>query len=408
MFFRIKYESGDEMTIKTEETSFCGGAGRVNKRYPSGCSVTLFYTNRVWLLFCASLFSAQVMADTVTVRGRWAPEGQIGQYTVTSLDNTADGNTYHAFDTITLQYRVSQGVVSAVGGSLPTICISKAGMTSVDAICKGGIQVNLPPSNTWFGYKNSDGSFEGPTSSEVLVMPVGKVSLVRVANGAVNYSPASISWVVPGSQNGNTDYVPVYDKDAENAQITAWAGEGDFTEFAGHYAGSVTVQLGGYSKVWTYDITLDPPPSTCTVNPPSTVDFGTVAAKGGDALLKTASTRIEASCQVYEGTGEVSKGMYLTFSPGTYGLYRGDLKKLNTSLDGIYITGGSDSSLSLCNASNMLFDGLPVSPFQVATIPAAGVTHASKDVYFSLCHDTAKTLPTGNVVSDATVNAVIQ
>ncbi|KNC93265.1 hypothetical protein GM31_20135 [Trabulsiella odontotermitis] len=242
---------------------------------------------------------------------------------------------------------------------------------------------------------------------EVLVNSSGRLTRLASKPVDVNYSPATASWVVPVSGQGNTDYVSTTSGEAVNIPLTAWAGDGAFTEFSSHYSGNVTVQLGANSKVWTYDITLEPPLSTCSVTPPSPVNFGTVAASGNETTLAVASTRIAASCLVYDSS-DVGKGMYFTFDKGTDGLYNADVKKLATSLDGIYITGGSDSAQAMCANSNMSFNNAVLPDFRVADIPGAGTTNASEDVYFSLCHDITKPVVTGNMTSDASVNVVIQ
>lgn len=158
----------------------------------------------------------------------------------------------------------------------------------------------------------------------------------------------------------------------------------------------------------TVVFTLRAAPTTCTLTPPDTVDFGrNIIAGQTSVLLGSREADISARCQTGNGSEDISKGMYLSFSPGSKGLYGNNNKRLKTSLDGIYIAGGSSAPSAGCTVSDMQFDNQVLQAFKMKTI-TSGINDAKMPLYFSLCHDTNKTLQPGAVESDMGVNLVIK
>lgn len=172
-------------------------------------------------------------------------------------------------------------------------------------------------------------------------------------------------------------------------------------------SGGVSHQIKSLATTATMSFTLLPRLTTCSVTPPGTIDFGNVFAGSSTTLIARRTARVSASCDVGQGSDDIGKGMYLTFTPGGHGLYGDDNKKLATSMSGIYITGGSDATLSSCGSSDMSFDGLATQSYRLKNL-AQGTNQATKDLYFALCHDTAKPVQAGSLESDANVNVVIQ
>lgn len=149
-------------------------------------------------------------------------------------------------------------------------------------------------------------------------------------------------------------------------------------------------------------------PTSCSITPPQTVNFGdNILTNETDTQIATAQTVLQTSCDVGNGSADINRGMYLTFEPGSHGLYESNAKKLATDNQSLYITGGTDSSTSSCNTSTMTFNGAVNADYKLKVL-TVGVNNAQKQLYFSLCHDTSKQLTSGNVRSDAKVNLVIQ
>lgn len=158
----------------------------------------------------------------------------------------------------------------------------------------------------------------------------------------------------------------------------------------------------------TVSFVLRAAPTACTLTPPGTVDFGrNIIAGQTSVLLGSREADISARCQTGNGSEDISKGMYLSFSPGSKGLYGNNNKRLKTSLDGIYIAGGSSAPSAGCTVSDMQFDNQVLQAFKMKTI-TSGINDAKMPLYFSLCHDTSKTLQPGAVESDMGVNLVIK
>ncbi|EGK9148800.1 hypothetical protein IOW38_004123 [Salmonella enterica] len=172
----------------------------------------------------------------------------------------------------------------------------------------------------------------------------------------------------------------------------------------GQTDGPLIRQLGATASA---TVIVVPRPTSCSVTPPGTIDFGPVYGNQNTVSLGNKVERISANCDVAAGSDDISKGMYLTFEPGSSGLYGNDSKKLGTSMNGIYITGGVDSSSSGCTNSGMQFNGQVLPDFKLKTL-AEGTNTSYMDVYFSLCHDTSKPITSGALSSNAKVNVVVQ
>lgn len=158
----------------------------------------------------------------------------------------------------------------------------------------------------------------------------------------------------------------------------------------------------------TFNFNLVARPTSCSITPPQTVNFGdNILTNETDTQIATAQTALQTSCDVGNGSADINRGMYLTFEPGSHGLYESNAKKLATDNQSLYITGGTDSSTSSCNTSTMTFNGAVNADYKLKVL-TVGVNNAQKQLYFSLCHDTSKQLTSGNVRSDAKVNLVIQ
>lgn len=158
----------------------------------------------------------------------------------------------------------------------------------------------------------------------------------------------------------------------------------------------------------TFNFNLVARPTSCSITPPQTVNFGdNILTNETDTQIATAQTALQTSCDVGNGSADINRGMYLTFEPGSHGLYESNTKKLATDNSSLYITGGTDSSTSSCNTSTMTFNGEVSTDYKLKDL-TLGVNNAQKELYFSLCHDTNKLLLTGRVKSDAKVNVVIQ
>jgi hypothetical protein len=155
-------------------------------------------------------------------------------------------------------------------------------------------------------------------------------------------------------------------------------------------------------------VTVKAPLASCFVSPLPVVIFYPGKVNRSKVQLDTRKVNIGGYCNVSPGSEDIGKGMYLTFDAGSQGVYDGDNKKLATSNESIYITGGSDSNNASCANSNMQFDGLTRAEFKLKTLEEGINQTASKDIYFSLCHDTSKPLVTGKLHSDAKVNVVVQ
>ncbi|KNC95772.1 hypothetical protein GM31_15255 [Trabulsiella odontotermitis] len=103
--------------------------------------------------------------------------------------------------------------------------------------------------------------------------------------------------------------------------------------------------------------------------------------------------------------------MYLTFVPGSKGMYGNDNKKLATSLSGIYITGGSSADKAACMSSNMQFDNQTLKDWLLTFLKSGGPdapTTTTRALYFSLCHDTSQPISAGNMTSDMGINLVLK
>lgn len=155
-------------------------------------------------------------------------------------------------------------------------------------------------------------------------------------------------------------------------------------------------------------VTVKAPLASCFVSPLPVVIFYPGKVNRSKVQLDTRKVNIGGYCNVSPRSEDIGKGMYLTFDAGSQGVYDGDNKKLATSNESIYITGGSDSNNASCANSNMQFDGLTHAEFKLKTLEEGINQTASKDIYFSLCHDTSKPLVTGKLHSDAKVNVVVQ
>ncbi|MFW7226941.1 MULTISPECIES: hypothetical protein [unclassified Serratia (in: enterobacteria)] len=372
-------------------------------------------------LMLMAVESFPVMADTITLNGRWSQQGLIDMQTLGPVDNAAVGQNYSPGSLISVKYSTSDGnVVAASGDTLPLICISKTGVTSTDKVCQGGIFVNPPPVFALLGYVNDADPKNNYAISSLSIKPSGKVGIIAktLYDGVPDtftYSPPTLNWLAPARPEGvdsSKMYTGLTGGSLTGAQVGAWAGAGSYSDFnnTGQYTGTVTVSVGGNSKTWTYNVTILPPLATCSLTPPSAVSFGdVVTTPSAPPLLASASTNISASCNVFDNASVTGQNMYLTFEAGSYGLYNGYIGYLGTSIDGIYITGGATASDASCSSPDLRFDGLAHPNFKMNdSALQTGNNAESKNIYFSLCHDINKTLISGNVMSDAKVNVVIQ
>lgn len=166
------------------------------------------------------------------------------------------------------------------------------------------------------------------------------------------------------------------------------------------------------SQQITLSFSLEAAPSSCSLAPPDAVDFGSVLASKDSVLLASRDVSINASCRTSNGSDDIGRAMYLSFVPGSNGLYGDDIKKLGTSLGGIYITGGSSAGTADCTSSDMQFDNQTQDDvWQLGVIEPGGPdvpTVKDRSLYFSLCHDTRLPLTPGNMTADMGVNLVIK
>lgn len=158
----------------------------------------------------------------------------------------------------------------------------------------------------------------------------------------------------------------------------------------------------------SYSVNLVARPTSCSITPPQTVDFGDIFKGSGisDTVISFRDTTLNASCDVANGSPDINRGMYLTFEPGSYGIYGGNVNKLATNNSSFYIMGGPAFACSV-SRSSMAFDGTVNAEYKLKTL-SAGVNDAQKLLSFTLCRDTSKPWQTGSLKSDAKVNLVIQ
>ncbi|MBS3895063.1 hypothetical protein, partial [Serratia marcescens] len=185
--------------------------------------------------------------------------------------------------------------------------------------------------------------------------------------------------------------------------MNAYAGE---AVTPGIYTGQISVTGGPYagSDTTNYTINVLPPLPKCTITPPPLVNFGTHKITQ-ETFIATASTTIQGSCTDSD-PADVGKGMYMTFYAGSHGWYDSNSQKLATSLDGIYVTGDSDTPV--CSGGNMYFDGQPREDYKVGSIEQAGDKDFSKTLNFALCRDTTKKVAPGAMETSVFVDVVVQ
>lgn len=155
-------------------------------------------------------------------------------------------------------------------------------------------------------------------------------------------------------------------------------------------------------------VTVKAPRASCFVSPLPVVIFYPGRVSKSKVQLDTRKVNIGGYCNVSPGSEDIGKGMYLTFEAGSQGVYDGDNKKLATSNESIYITGGSDSNNASCANSNMEFNGRDIPDFKLKTLEEGINQTASKEIYFSLCRDTSKPLVAGKLHSDAKVDVLVK
>lgn len=341
---------------------------------------------------------------TLSVTGRLGGEGgELGHTRtppVSNLIQTDDAGTGDG--TLWLRYLTTRGqVFQAQGGVLPLACL-REGEVVQDTVCRHGVKISLPP-----GVMAVAPAGGGETLLSFSVLPAGQ-GAVPSATGSAAGQPVWQGSAGYRLQAGPVPLAPVRNA-AVSGQVTAWAGP-DLAP--GLYTG--TVALAGYAdgerllgrETVRYSVTVLPSLPVCTVSVPAAVDFGQIRAGDQDTLLARAGTRISGSCTVSD-PADAGKGLYLTFSPGTHGVYQGDTHRLGTSAAGIYITGGTPASEPGCEASLMQFDGQVHPEFQTGTAQN-GVNAVEQELRFALCHAPGTALTEGHLTADAAVDVVVQ
>lgn len=292
------------------------------------------------------------------------------------------------------------------GGSVVTtftlMCIQKSGVLTIDNVCKGGVAVNLPPASISWLYP--EGTGEPQQNVTLSVTPQGQSSGYSFYgdndfDGPNTDSTRSVYYKYTGTDT----LIWPGEAGTVSGTINAYGGEG---VTPGVYTGQVSVSGGPYADIdtTTYVINVLPALPKCSITPPSPVNFGTNTLSG-NALIATANTTLSGSCTDID-QGDMGKGMYLTFYPGTYGWYDNNAQKLATNQNGVFITG--DLSTPKCSGGDMYFDGQPHQAFNVGTISTIDTNNFSQTINFALCHDTGKKITAGMVDANAIVDVIIK
>lgn len=353
------------------------------------------------LLACCTTAQADY---TLSVTGRLGSEGgEIGQVRTPAVNNliqTPDAGS--ADGTLWLRYHDNQGhAFQAQGGRFPLACL-RDGTVSQDDVCQRGIKISLPP-----GVMAVAPEAGGETLLSVSVQPSGQGSTTS-ATGSAAGQPVWQDGVGYHLQAGSAPLVPAPGVSV-SGQVTAWAGP-DLVP--GTYTGAV--EVAGYAdgnrvlgrETVRYTVTVLPTLPVCTLQVPASVNFGWILSQNAGPQLAQAGTTVAGECST-ANPADAGLGIYLTFAAGTHGVYNGDNRKLATSADNLYITGGTPDSPPGCEAAPMQFDSQAHPEFQTRVMEN-GRTIFSQPLTFSLCHDPATPLVAGQVSSDAYVNVVVQ
>ncbi|MGO2143606.1 MAG: hypothetical protein ACTH4K_08685 [Serratia bockelmannii] len=373
----------------------------------------------VWLSVVSGLLffvTSQANANQITITGRLPeaadqPVGSVDSGPVGALSTQAEVTEGPVYPQLTFHLGGRGGtVIQAPNGVLPLICLKKSGTPTIDDVCQGGVKVNLPPAGVYWMFPGYGEMPHRRRPVTLVVTPSGRGSAISFTDSGVDF--------VHAPDTGNTYSIKYRSREVFSTYwgntaasapargiMNAYAGEG---LTPGTYTGQISVTGGQYagSDTTTYTINVLPPFPKCTITPPSPVSFG-AHTLSQNALIATAQTTIRGGCTSSDPADD-GKGIYMTFYPGNYGWYENNLQKLATSLDGIYITG--DSETAGCGGGDLYFDRQPHPAYQVGSIRQGASKPFSKTLNFSLCRDTGfdKKVALGAMEANAIVDVVVQ